>query len=104
MGFPQARVTDMHGCLLPVPPSPVPTPPPGTPLPILPPCSPNVLVGTLMAARVGDMVTAPVPAPHPIAKGSATVLINNMMAARVMDTCGCGGMIMKGEPTVIVGG
>ena len=101
MGFPQARVTDLHPCVLlappPAPPSPVPAP-----MPILPPCMTTVLVGKLPAARLTDLATPA--APHPIIKGSATVLIGKLPAARVMDNVACGGMIVKGEFTVLVGG
>ena len=99
MGMPQARVTDLHACMLPS------TPPPPVlpvPIPILPPCAVIVLVGKLPAARMADM-TAAVP-PHPIIKGSATVLICSLPAARIMDNAACGGMIAKGEFTVLVGG
>ena len=102
MGFPQARVGDLHLCTLPAPP-PAPPPPAPVPMPVMPPCMVNVLVGKRPAARaMADMVT---PAnPHPIAIGSFTVLIGNMQAARVKDTCFCGGMITLGEFTVLVGG
>ena len=99
MGMPQARLADLHACMLPS------TPPPPllpVPTPILPPCAVTVLVGKKPAARLGDLCTA-VP-PHPIIKGSMTVLINNMPAARVMDNTACGGMITLGEFTVLVGG
>jgi len=99
MGMPQARVTDLHACMLPsIPPPPV-LP---VPIPIMPPCAVTVLVGKLPAARLTDMVVA-VP-PHPIIKGSATVLICGLPAARIMDNAACGGMIVKGEFTVLVGG
>lgn len=102
MTFPQARITDLHGCLLPAPPPAPPAPPPGVPTPIAA-GFPTVLVGGLPAARMTDM-TAVVP-PHPIVKGSATVLIGNLPAARVTDTCACGGFIMPPcMPTVLVGG
>ena len=42
--------------------------------------------------------------PHPLVKGSATVLIANQPAARMLDNCGCGGMALKGEMTVLTGG
>ncbi len=99
MGFPQARLTDLHACMLPS------TPPPPVlpvPIPIAPKAEFTVLVGKLPAARILDLTTA-VP-PHPIVKGSATVLIGKMPAARIMDNCACGGMIVKGEFTVLVGG
>ncbi|MFP7675230.1 PAAR domain-containing protein [Marivita sp. S0852] len=100
-GLPQARVFDLHGCMLPTIPPP---PPPGVPapIPIAPPCCVTVLVKYLPAARLGDMTMAA--PPHPIIKGSATVLIGKMPAARIGDTCMCGGPILKGEPTVLVGG
>ncbi|MBL4767891.1 MAG: PAAR domain-containing protein [Rhodobacteraceae bacterium] len=99
MGFPQARLSDLHACMLPsVPPPPV-LP---VPMPIGLPCMPTVLVGGLLAARITDLTIA-VP-PHPIVKGSTSVLIGNLPAARVMDNCACGGMITLGCFTVIVGG
>lgn len=99
MSFPQARLTDLHACMLPSTPPPPALP---VPIPIAPPCMPTVLVSNLPAARATDMtVAAP---PHPILKGSATVLIGGLPAARVMDTCSCGGMISIGAPTVLVGG
>ncbi len=99
MGFPQARLTDMHGCMAPsIPPPPV-LP---VPLPIVAPGAPTVLVGGLPAARLTDN-TAAVP-PHPIIKGSATVLISSLPAARIMDNCACGGPIILGCFTVLTGG
>lgn len=100
MGMPQARVSDLHACLIPsIPPPPV-LP---VPLPILPPCAVTVLVGKLPAARVTDLCAA-VPPPHPIIKGSMTVLINCLPAARIGDNVVCLGPIAKGEFTVLVGG
>jgi len=99
MGMPQARVTDMHLCSAPAPT----VPPVPAPMPIIPPCLPSVLVGKLPAARMTDMHAA-APSPHPIVKGSATVLIGNLPAARVGDLGACGGAILKGEFTVLVGG
>ncbi len=99
MGMPQARVLDLHACMLPS------TPPPPVlpvPTPIMPPCAVTVLVGKLPAARVGDMCTAA--PPHPIVKGSMTVMICKMPAARLGDLAACGGAIVKGEFTVLVGG
>ena len=98
MGFPQARLTDVHLCSLPS----IPPPPAPVPIPIAFPGAPTVLVGKLPAARMTDM-TASVP-PHPILKGSATVLISCLPAARVLDSCMCGGPILKGEFTVLTGG
>ena len=102
MSFPRARLTDMHGCLMPVAGAP-PVPPPGAPTPISAPGMPTVLVGGLAAARITDM-TAAAP-PHPIVKGSMTVMIGGLNAARVTDICTCGGMIIPPcMPTVLVGG
>ncbi len=100
MGFPQARMTDIHTCTVPIPPF---------PSPILPPCAITVLVGKLPAARaLMDMAltgSPPVPpAPHMFPVGSFTVLINKMPALRMKDMCMLGGPIVKGEFTVLTGG
>ena len=91
----------MHACLLPTIPPP---PPPGVPapIPIAPPGAPTVIVGKKPAARIFDMTLA-VP-PHPILKGSFTVLISKIPAARIGDNVLCGGVIVQGEFTVLVGG
>jgi uncharacterized Zn-binding protein involved in type VI secretion len=70
--------------------------------PILPPGCPTVLIGGIPAARVGDMATCTGP-PDTIAMGSPTVLIGSMMAARIGDPTMHGGMIVQGEPTVMIG-
>ncbi len=90
---PAARVTD-------------PTGHPGT---ITGPGVPNVLIGGLPAAVMGDTHTCafPPPAVHPptpITKGSATVLISGRPAARMGDLAGCGAPILVGMPTVLIGG
>jgi len=78
---------------------------------------PNVLIGGLMAARVGDMhvcpmqTPAPAPIPHvggPISMSSApTVLIGGMPAACVGDMLVCTGppdtIAPPGCPTVLIG-
>ena len=56
-----------------------------------------------MAARVGDMLVCTGP-PDTIIKGSATVMIGGMPAARMGDTTAHGGTIVAGCPTVIIGG
>lgn len=100
MGMPQARTTDMVFCVLfaPSPAGPV----PGSSA-IIPPCAPTVLVGKLPAARIGDMHPSGL-GPHPNVKGSATVIISCMPASRILDNTACGGMITKGEFTVLTGG
>ncbi|MEE9128627.1 MAG: PAAR domain-containing protein [Phycisphaerales bacterium] len=90
---PAARVTD----------------PTGHPGIVTGPGVPNVLIGGLPAAVLGDTHTCafPPPPPHPpspIAKGSATVLIGGRPAARVGDMAGCGAPIVMGMPTVLIGG
>ncbi len=91
---PAARVTD----------------PTGHPGLITGPGVPNVLIGGLPAAVVGDLHTCAMPplaGPHPptpIVKGSATVLIGGRPAARLGDLAGCGAPIIFGLPTVEIGG
>jgi uncharacterized Zn-binding protein involved in type VI secretion len=42
--------------------------------------------------------------PDVIVKGSVTVLIGNLPAARMGDTTAHGGVIVLGAPTVLIGG
>ena len=95
-GPPQARITDTHVCPLTL----------GAPTPVIPPACPTVLVVKLFAGRITDLcVTAVAPPPHPIAKGSATVMIGKLPAARVgMDLCAGGGVIIPMQVTVMTGG
>jgi uncharacterized Zn-binding protein involved in type VI secretion len=77
--------------------------------------APNVLIGGMPAARMGDMHVCPMmnpgvpPPPHvgqQILMGSPTVLIGGMMAARMGDPVMCAGppdSIMMGCPTVLIG-
>jgi uncharacterized Zn-binding protein involved in type VI secretion len=126
---PAARKTDnvLHDnphCHAPIhPPAPTPTPVPHPPIPhpILQPCAMTVMINGLNAARVTDMTkpcTIPpcVPnGPGMVAKGSGTVLIEALPAARVGDMVsfmGCvapipsptAKIIPPGSPTVIIGG
>ncbi len=71
--------------------------------PISGPGAPTVLIGSLPAARVGDMATCVGP-PDAIIKGSATVLIGGVPAARMGDSTAHGGAIVVGMPTVMIGG
>lgn len=100
MTRPQARTTDNVLCAMfaPSPAGPV----PGGSM-IIPPCAPTVLVGGLFAARIGDLHPSGL-GPHPNVMGSATVIISNMPASRIGDSTGCGGAILKGDFTVLVGG
>lgn len=97
MGQPAARVTDMHTC----PAANGPVPHVGGP--ILPPCAVPVLTGGLPQARVTDMAVCVGP-PDVIIKGSATVLVCSLPAARMGDSTAHGGVIVVGFPTVLIGG
>jgi uncharacterized Zn-binding protein involved in type VI secretion len=89
---PAARLGDMHVCPI--------VPHDGGP--VLPPCEPTVLIGFQPAARVTDLARCVGP-PDVIAMGSPTVLIGNLMAARIGDPMVHGGVIVMGCPTVIIG-
>jgi uncharacterized Zn-binding protein involved in type VI secretion len=97
---PAARLTDMHSCPMQTPGVP---PIPHVGGPVTGPGAPTVLIGSLPAARVTDMLVCVGP-PDTIVKGSATVLIANLPAARIGDTCAHGGSIVMGWPTVEIGG
>src|SRR5205085_32358 len=88
---PAARLTDMHVCPM------VTGIVPHVGGPILPPCAPQVLIGFLPAARVGDMLTCVGP-PDVIAKGSMTVMIGYMPAARTGDHAGRRIPVPSGAP------
>lgn len=96
MGFPAARVTDMHVCPM------VTGIVPHVGGPILPPCAITVLIGGLPAARVGDLCVCVGP-PDVIAMGSVTVLTMGQPAARMLDLTVHGGAIVIGCPTVLIG-
>lgn len=95
---PAARLGDMHVCPM-VNPGPV----PHVGGPILPPCCPTVLIGFMPAARATDMAFCVGP-PDAIAKGSATVMIGGLPAARMGDPTAHGGSIVMGFPQVMIGG
>ena len=63
---------------------------------------PQVLIGFMPAARVGDVVTCVGP-PDAIAMGSMTVMIGGMPAARMGDMTVHGGSIVMGFPQVMIG-
>ena len=100
MGQPASRASDMHVCPMVTPGLP---PIPHVGGPVLPPCAINVLTGKLPQARATDMCVCVGP-PDVIAKGSATVFVNKMMAARMGDLTAHGGTIVLGLPTVLIGG
>ncbi|MBL0358422.1 MAG: PAAR domain-containing protein [Chitinophagaceae bacterium] len=97
---PAARITDFHECPMQTPGLP---PIPHVGGPISGPCSVNVLINDLPAAKMGDMLVCVGP-PDSIVKGSATVMINNVPAARMGDTTAHGGQILLGALNVIIGG
>jgi uncharacterized Zn-binding protein involved in type VI secretion len=96
MGMPAARLTDMHVCPM------VTVIVPHVGGPISGPGCPTVLIGSLPAARVGDMLVCVGP-PDVIAMGSFTVLIGSMPAAHMTSLCAHGGTVILGCPTVLVG-
>ena len=71
--------------------------------PVVGPCVPTVLIGSMPAATVGDMLVCVGP-PDTIVKGSSTVFIGGKPAARIGDNTSHGGVIVAGYPTVIIGG
>ena len=98
MPMPAARLGDMHMCPM--------VAPPGIPHvggPIIGPGCPTVLIGSIPAAVMGDMVTCVGP-PDTILGGSATVRIGGRPAARMGDATAHGGTITVGLPTVQIGG
>lgn len=94
---PASRITDMHVCPM------VTGVVPHVGGPIIGPGVPTVLIGSMPAAVVGDMVTCTGP-PDSIVKGSATVMIGGKPAARIGDMTAHGGSIVAGLPTVMIGG
>ena len=94
---PAARITDMHTCPL-VNPGPVPHV--GGPVVM---GAPNVMIGFMPAARLGDTAVCVGP-PDVIAKGSTSVMIGFMPAARMGDNTAHGGVIVAGFPQVMIGG
>ncbi|WEJ99547.1 MAG: PAAR domain-containing protein [Candidatus Sphingomonas phytovorans] len=97
---PAARVTDFHACPMVTPGLP---PIPHVGGPVTGPGMPNVLIGGLPAACLGDLCVCVGP-PDSIVKGSATVQIGGRPAARMGDSTAHGGSIVIGMPTVMIGG
>src|ERR1700759_2422436 len=92
-----ARVSDFHEC----PASTGPVPHVGGP--ILPPCSPNVQTNSLPQARATDKAACAGPVDF-IVVGSSSVLVNDLMAARIGDATMHGGTILVGSSNVEIGG
>ncbi len=101
MTMPAARISDMHACPMVTPGLP---PVPHVGGPIVKPATPFVLIGGLPAAAVSSLCTCVGP-PDAIAKGSTTVYIAGLMAARAGDPTVHGGSITPPCcPTVLIGG
>ncbi len=96
MGQPAARISDMHTCPM------VTGVVPHVGGPIIT-GSPNVIIGSMPAARVTDQLVCVGPI-DVIVKASMTVLINGLQAARIGDITAHGGVIVTGFPTVLIGG
>lgn len=97
-GKPAARVGDAHTCPM-VDPGPM----PHLGGPVLPPGAPTVLIGGKPAARMGDTVACAGLATDSIQGGAFPVSIGRNPAARMSDKTAHGGVIVTGEPTVLIG-
>lgn len=97
MGQPAARVSDMQTC----PMTTGPVPHVGGPLAA--PAAMTVLIGGLPAAQVGTMGICVGP-PCTIVKGSSTVMVCSVPAARMGDMTSHGGTVTLGCMTCLVGG
>jgi len=70
----------------------------------------TVLIAGQPAAVMGDLHACAMPPtagphpPNPFVKASTTVLIGGRGALRIGDTSGCGGAIVSGAFTVLIGG
>lgn len=71
--------------------------------PILPGANTTVIIGKQPASVVGDTCTCSGPT-DTISAGSSTVKIGKKPAARMGDDTAHGGKIVKGCPSVIIGG
>ena len=98
MRKPAARLGDQHTC-----PIVDPGPKPHVGGPITGPCAATVLVGGIPLAQVGSSATCAGP-PDAVASGSATVRAEGRSASRLGDSTAHGGVIVAGNPTVLIGG
>jgi uncharacterized Zn-binding protein involved in type VI secretion len=92
-----ARISDMHTCPM------VTGTVPHVGGPITGPGVATVLIGSMPAAVIGDLLTCTGP-PDTIVKGSSTVMIGGRPAARLGDLTSHGGVVVMGFPTVQIGG
>jgi len=100
MSMPAARITDMHVCPMQTPGVP---PIPHVGGPVVSPGAPTVIICAMPSATLTSTCICVGP-PDIIIKGSATVLLSNMPAARLGDSTAHGGTIVAGAPTVLIGG
>jgi uncharacterized Zn-binding protein involved in type VI secretion len=96
MPQPAARLTDMHTCPM------FTGPVPHVGGPIAGPGAPTIIIGGLPAACMGDLAVCVGP-PDDIIMGSPTVLFEGRPAARMGDPSAHGGVIIIGDPTVLIG-
>ena len=96
---PAARIGDAHACPLATPGTP---PIPHVGLPIVMGV-PTVITCGMPQSVVGNLCLCVGP-PDSIVKGSATVTVGGMPAARMGDSTAHGGSITSGAPTVMIGG
>jgi len=96
---PASRIGDFHACPM-VTPGVPPIPHVGGPILM---GFPTVITCGMPQSQVGNMCVCIGP-PDVIAKGSMTVMVGNMPAARMGDLTAHGGSIVLGAPTVIIGG
>lgn len=96
MSPPAARVGDFHGCPM------MSGIVPHVGGPIAAPGCPTVLIGGIPAARVGDMAVC-AEAPDTIVRGAPTVIIGGAPAARIGHQTAHGGVIIAGDPSVLIG-
>ena len=97
MGKPAARKGDMHIC-----PVVDPGPKPHVGGPIAGPSAATVLAGGVPVAVVSDAATCAGP-PDSVARGSSTVFVQGVAAARMGDGTSHGGVIVSGMSTVLIG-
>ncbi|HEY0928791.1 MAG TPA: PAAR domain-containing protein [Gemmatimonas sp.] len=97
---PASRIMDLHVCPMMTPGVP---PIPHVGGPILVPGAPTVMILMMPAATVTSMCFCVGP-PSTVIKGSVTVLLSGLPAARIGDNTAHGGTITMGAPTVMIGG
>jgi len=72
--------------------------------PVRGPGSPEVFVRGVAMARLTDLCDCPTPHSSPLAEGAAEVLVDGLPAARIGVKTLEGGVILSGEPSVLIGG